>query len=626
MGSREGRRTPRGKPKMKLGNQQPNLSKLATLPVITMSKSVRSSYNTVDEKFSARALPSRMVLKLVGQTPVKCLTCSKDLSSCHAYWCAICFNHYCRACGPEPVGACPYEAIDTLQLQSDVNWESEVYVRFELVLTWLDTSRRSALPAMISKEVSLALVEHSVKESEVVVHNIKFRNDGVYTVADVRIRPLNLASSALGIKRELKAALKNEASSLCACSLQPHAESSKVTICRSLLLFDRMLFDRFPQYKIEETALAELVECVDASAEAYGKVDRILQQAEPSTMTMLSTFKSMSVFEGKLMQEDKARAANLKPDWAMQYSRNFEQLMEHAAVAQHLLKETVAPGSEWAATDMNNREKFPLDDPRRMLKNGTHLSQGGIAFDPGIKGKDRVDEKAQSRNRNKKKPPAYYEHWHLVDLARLGITFNTADDLLASLHKWLDTGLVCWLDNKFHHPSAVGYADVNLGIQFVVGEEHGFTFKHVCEVQLLLAPVVAFKMGEGHRYYECMREVLADSGVKNQHQQAVQQLILKTMDHTAGWKQTDHLVRKLAEEHASLLEHRECEIRAREIQEAKRLEEEAKAEAEAKAEQERKEREDQRRRTIEMQAFLQEVQMRNLEAEVRARKSQSESV
>ena len=57
----------------------------------------------------------------------------------------------------------------------------------------------------------------------------------------------------------------------------------------------------------------------------------------------------------------------------------------------------------------------------------------------------------------------------IVDIARLSVKYRTVDELVrciqritasaSDLHK--DGIELCWLDNKFAHPSPVGYADVN---------------------------------------------------------------------------------------------------------------------------------------------------------------------
>ena len=60
----------------------------------------------------------------------------------------------------------------------------------------------------------------------------------------------------------------------------------------------------------------------------------------------------------------------------------------------------------------------------------------------------------------------------IVDIARLSVKYRTVDELVrcirritapaSDLHK--DGIELCWLDNKFDHPSPVGYADVNASI------------------------------------------------------------------------------------------------------------------------------------------------------------------
>ena len=56
-----------------------------------------------------------------------------------------------------------------------------------------------------------------------------------------------------------------------------------------------------------------------------------------------------------------------------------------------------------------------------------------------------------------------------MDLARLTVSFDTVAALLECIADLLradsDGKLrVCWLDNKFRAPSALGYRDVNVGV------------------------------------------------------------------------------------------------------------------------------------------------------------------
>ena len=57
---------------------------------------------------------------------------------------------------------------------------------------------------------------------------------------------------------------------------------------------------------------------------------------------------------------------------------------------------------------------------------------------------------------------------NIVDIARLSVKYGTVSDLLQCIQRITapselrEDGIeLCWLDNKFAHPSPVGYADVN---------------------------------------------------------------------------------------------------------------------------------------------------------------------
>lgn len=523
-------------------------------------------------------LPSRMVITEVQQAHASCILCCRDMrKGCHALFCGICFNYYCFTCGPEPADdpcPCPQKVE-----QDKVDWGEESWVKLKLVASCsglvsnlqadlhLVLKTRSALAKTISQEIARALDEHRVQEENVIVHGIQVI-DGTMAVAEVRIRVLEPSSSVQGVRRDLKTALKDPSSTLrkgALCDGSPpilslNAKECKVEITWPVARIRRVLSEKFP-IDVDKIALENLVNAVEASSRGYHKVQKTLDDVEPVEIARLRAFESMSSFEGQLKNEREAKEGNLPADWAMQEipSNDLPQLLRHATVAQQLLKEMVAPGTAWAATAMNNPEKHSLSDPQRKLACGSHLSRGGLAFDPGIKSESRVEEKAKSRKRQVHGPPPYYQ---LVDVSRLSITYDTAYDLMEGIQNWLETGQLCWLDNKFHHPSSVGYADINIGVQFTIHEEFG-EYKHVSEVQLQLAPFMTFKMGKGHDHYETIRSEIAKSGAKGLDVEAIQRVILRELDHTAGWEGLGLMIQRLAHDHEVLLERLDMEAHAR---------------------------------------------------------------
>jgi hypothetical protein len=167
-----------------------------------------------------------------------------------------------------------------------------------------------------------------------------------------------------------------------------------------------------------------------------------------------------------------------------------------------------------------------------------HFAPCGEHFDPGIKSRNRVEEKAKSRQREHMKQPPYH---NLVDISRLAIVFDSVTRLEATLRKIVtgDDFDVAWVDNKFRNPSCLGYRDVNIGIRsdanrWYPDESDENVRKHLTELQLLLRDIYEVKQGPGHKYYESIRSTLAKCGVQGYHNDGIVRLILQILDSTDG--------------------------------------------------------------------------------------------
>lgn len=381
--------------------------------------------------------------------------------------------------------------------------------------------------------VSSALKNHKVRCEDI---DVQLQDDGGLK-CNIKI----MESSMQAVKFALEDALKNCNADLKegipGLGLQIDCESSRVSAKWPIERIRTLVWAKF-DYDLEG-CLEELVGAVEASAVAYRGALEKLQANEPDKLLELQAMDGMSMYEGQLLTAKQADEKGLMEDWVCQESGGLEGLMESAHSAQKGLKNAVAPGSPWASKDLNDPKEVPHGHPDREVKD-VGCAKGGVATDPGIKGKARIEEKATSRQKPHDVEPPYHQ---LVDVSRLGLVYETVTALFNGLNMLLQKADVLWVDNKFKRPSALGYSDVNVGVR---------TNGHISEVQLSVGAMFEVKMTVGHVHYETIRSLLAQKGVSGRDMDAVQRLILKELDRTDGaqLEEQNHLE---AEAEATLL-------------------------------------------------------------------------
>lgn len=292
-------------------------------------------------------------------------------------------------------------------------------------------------------------------------------------------------------------------------------------------------------YTIALQDLEELVSSVSTSFEAYGNawnkargksqqaVDRLTQR---ESMAFFTDEEATSQFGGTLLSFSEGKRRSLQENWVVQEASNLADVMQDATKAQHQLKSSMAPGTEWCQLVLNDPTSVPYEDPIRVLNSGPgEPLPCGKFFDPGVKGEGRVLEKAKSRMKDLDVEPPV---GNLVDVSRLGIVFESAEHLVTAMEWMIENLDLVWLTNKYQSPSCLGYRDMNIGVRQRVptqGQEHRL---HISEVQLLLKDMYDIKQGVGHEAYETIRELLQKYGVKFKDLDKVQQLILRLLDYT----------------------------------------------------------------------------------------------
>jgi len=248
------------------------------------------------------------------------------------------------------------------------------------------------------------------------------------------------------------------------------------------------------------------------------KKAKVLKDVDaPAAELLAPTFKPPEKKKVEKVEEEE-KGKDIK---AMQ--NTLPSVRKSAMLAQKKLKALIAPKTEWANAVLNDPNSVPHGDEKRSIHD-QGLVAGGHCTDPGIKGAARIEEKAKARNREE---PNYMQ---IIDICRLGINFTTVDALLACLQALVAKADVCWLDNKFRTPSALGYQDINMGIRVTLPGEKS----HICEVQLSLDVMFEAKMSFGHELYEKMRSSLADLHIPAHLQDPLLRTIIGLLDEAEG--------------------------------------------------------------------------------------------
>jgi ribosomal protein L21 len=129
------------------------------------------------------------------------------------------------------------------------------------------------------------------------------------------------------------------------------------------------------------------------------------------------------------------------------------------------------------------------------LADETH---GKAVFAPGLKGRERANEKIKSNLNN---DPAL-----LLDVERASIEYNTVNDMYNGLSSLEKKVTIVAFKDRFLHPKISGYRDILLDIKLSNGL--------IAEIQLNLAKIIKFKEGE-HKDYEVTRSIIGQGKIQH---------------------------------------------------------------------------------------------------------------
>eukprot|EP00746_Dinoflagellata_sp_MGD_P091305 gnl/MRDRNA2_/MRDRNA2_36192_c0_seq1.p1 gnl/MRDRNA2_/MRDRNA2_36192_c0~~gnl/MRDRNA2_/MRDRNA2_36192_c0_seq1.p1 ORF type:complete len:917 (+),score=216.59 gnl/MRDRNA2_/MRDRNA2_36192_c0_seq1:76-2751(+) len=394
---------------------------------------------------------------------------------------------------------------------------------------------RSRLPDL-QKAVGKALASQEVHLKDVSLDVVSSASDGSIGI-ETSIKICS-GSSVLAVVEALNEKLQNSNANYEICSilhgLGVNLDKIPAAVAKWPLERIQAAIEMDYGYRIALDQLEVLVSAAEESYQTYFTCWQTVTTREKRQAARLMEEESMSIFEGALLAVSQGRRKGLAEDWVVQEAEALNDLLEDAMEAQKRLKQQLAPEESWGITEFNDSSLVPIGDVRRKWHSSKgHLAPCGEHFDPGIKGKDRVWEKAKSRQKDYMVQPPFND---LVDISRMAVVFDSVECLTAALTQIVAAFDVVWVDNKFRNPSCVGYRDINLGIRHRVGEHQRV---HLSEFQLLLRDFYVVKQGDGHKYYEKIRTTLANCGVSNSHCNGILQLILRMLDCTNGQASRD---------------------------------------------------------------------------------------
>lgn len=266
-----------------------------------------------------------------------------------------------------------------------------------------------------------------------------------------------------------------------------------------------------------------IAEAAWISQDAYTTVLNQVKAEEGATATQLLNMESMHLYlvngEQMLLKESQIEyGMHAQEEVLAQNATDLMQLVEEARAAHLELKARLAPGSPWALASP--------EEPAKLLQGRQNFGLPGVAaaYDPGVKSMERIQQKSAQK---------YSGDFNRVrDVARLALHFDTAEALLGAIPEVLKMFDVVQVENRFHKPTSLGWADVTVLVRMPVqraqrGTQSGAAplTVHIAEIQLQLTVFFKARL-VNHKHYRIIRNVLPQLGVSHMHTDLVQGIIL----------------------------------------------------------------------------------------------------
>lgn len=192
-------------------------------------------------------------------------------------------------------------------------------------------------------------------------------------------------------------------------------------------------------------------------------------------------------------------------------------LLREALHAQKVLKNTFAPGTSWAATEMTPEWAAGIDAEHglgahrkfRVIRGSQNGWRDGLvaevdgAYDPGVKTMSRLEQKLKAIAKD------CIPNMETYDVARIALQADTVSTLLRGLQHIRKSFNVIAVENRFAAPSALGWIDLCVYVEVRLGGNQ----THVAEIQLHLTKLSeSCEVAEG--YLDRIREKFAQIGVQ----------------------------------------------------------------------------------------------------------------
>jgi len=266
------------------------------------------------------------------------------------------------------------------------------------------------------------------------------------------------------------------------------------------------------------------------SCNAYGLVLAKCFEKEPASLKVLCSIPCQRLHGERLVSVSEIPG---EPDRSAldqgEAAAQMATLLHEAAAAQQYLKESFAPTSGWATSEldptslgtMTQNSAASVQDVRMLRDSPELVDFLDGAFDPGIKTKSRIKQKAKQK---------YGGNLRCVhDVARLAVFCDTVERLLGAVPRMLKMFEVIEVENRFAKPTPLGWMDLTFLVRVPLQLPDGRICKHTAEIQLQLYDFYEARV-QNHKYYRVVRSALAKAGVQPEHLDVIQQTLLDAIE------------------------------------------------------------------------------------------------
>mmetsp|Transcript_11277 Transcript_11277/g.24758 ORF Transcript_11277/g.24758 Transcript_11277/m.24758 type:complete len:940 (+) Transcript_11277:44-2863(+) len=291
----------------------------------------------------------------------------------------------------------------------------------------------------------------------------------------------------------------------------------------------------FPEYTLSAETVERLMAEVDSSWAAHAEDWKALMMDFAADLTALVGRRTQERFEGQLLAHSQGRGERLRRDFSEHGANDLFEVMADAVQAQRLLKEALAPGTDWSRTRLNDPLQVPEGSEVRLWRSGpSDPAPNGLHVDPGIRDQHSTYEDAKQRQKPYMDRPLLSD---VLDLSRLSITFATPADLDHAVERLTERFEVLTIRNGFRNPHCEGSREVVISVRQdvpVEGDPQVTSRVHVSEFRLTLQSLRDAAEASRRQRLQAMALVLKAAGVQKKDRHGVIRLLLEGLDATLG--------------------------------------------------------------------------------------------